>query len=92
MLTYGRANDLSVPIELVERGDIVSAKGFGRVGRGIGLSFGPLVRGDGGGDIALSALTPSFQAGGEGTWKRSWPLSSARFAMAKLVTVWWIDL
>jgi hypothetical protein len=80
LLTYGRASDLSVPTELVERGDMVSAKGLGRVGNGTGLSFGPFARGEGGGDVALSSLTPSFHAGGEGTWKRSWPLSSARFA------------
>jgi hypothetical protein len=55
-------------------------RGLGRAGSCAGLSAGPVVRGDGGGDIDVSSLIPSFQAGGDGTWKRSWPFSSARYA------------
>ncbi len=42
------------------------------------------MRGDAGGETALPSLMPSFQAGGEGTWKRSWPLSSERLAVVML--------
>jgi hypothetical protein len=59
---------------------MASIKGLGRTGREAGLSLGALVRGEGGGEIAVSSLTPSFHAGGEGTWKRSCPLSSERLA------------
>jgi hypothetical protein len=75
--------DLSVPTELLERGDMASSRGLGRLcGSGLGLSLGAFSRGDAGGeDNEVSNLVPSFHAGGEGTWKRSWPLSSERRAI-----------
>jgi hypothetical protein len=78
--------DLSVPTELFERGDTASKRGLGRLsGCGLGLSVGAFTRGDAGGeDNELSNLIPSFHAGGEGTWKRSWPLSSERCAICVL--------
>jgi hypothetical protein len=80
LLTYG-LTDLSVPIELDERGDIVSRSGLGRIEAGTVLDPGSFTSGDGGGEITLFSLIPSFQAGGEGIWKRSCPLSSDRFAI-----------
>ena len=72
-----------MPTELFERGDTASIRGLGRCrGVGMGLSEGAFTRGDAGGDdIKLSNLMPSFHAGGEGIWKRSWPFSSERCAI-----------
>jgi hypothetical protein len=84
LLTYG-LTDLSVPNELDDLGDKVSTRGFGRVrGTGESLELSDFTRGDGGAEM-LSSFIPSFQAGGEGTWNNSWPLSSARFAVLESV-------
>ncbi len=69
-----------MPIELEERGDIASTRGLGRDLGASESAEGSFTTGDAGGETKLSSLIPSFHAGGEGTWKRSWPLSSARFA------------
>ena len=89
MLTYGRGAvaDLSVLIELLDRGDMASISGFGRVGSGGEEALAePLskAKGEFDEDMTLSNLIPSFQAGGDDAWKRSWPLSSARFAVVVL--------
>ena len=55
-------------------------RGLGRDGAGTAFADGSLTIGEGGGETAVSSFIPSFQAGGEGTWNSSWPLSSARFA------------
>ncbi len=66
MLTSGLV-DLSVPTELVERGDIASTSGLGRVGIASLFEAWSFTTGEGGGEIELSNLMPSFQAGGDGT-------------------------
>jgi hypothetical protein len=55
-------------------------------GTGESLEVSDFTRGDGGAEM-LSSFIPSFQAGGEGTWNNSWPLSSARFAVLELVSL-----
>lgn len=79
MLTYGRANDLSVPTELDDLGDIASISGAGRIAWNGGDADVLLDGGEFGGMV--SSLKPSFHAGGDGTWNMSWPVSSARFAV-----------
>lgn len=59
---------------------MASNKGLGRTGKDMGASFETLVRGEGGGETAVFSLMPSFHAGGEAAWKRSWPFSSESFA------------
>jgi len=67
LLTYGRV-DRSVPTELVERGDTVSTRGFGRCANAgcAGLSEDALMLGEEFPEFDMSSFIPSFQAGGEG--------------------------
>jgi hypothetical protein len=77
-----------VLVVLVERGETASTRGLGRKAKlagedsevppldGTWVDFEGVVE-----DMTESSLKLSFQAGGEGAWKRSWPLSSARFAV-----------
>ena len=66
LLTYGRTG-LSVPTELLERGDTASISGLGRDGTAKTFPDGSLTSGEDGGETVESSFIPSFQAGGEGT-------------------------
>ena len=65
LLTYGRAYDLSVPIELEDLGDIASDRGAGRIAWNGGEEEVCL---DDDGEFGgmVSSLKPSFHAGGDG--------------------------
>lgn len=68
--------DLSVPAEVLDRGDIESSRGLGRdSGRGE-TEDRSLAAGESEPDFV-----PSFHGGGEDAWNRSWPFSSARRAI-----------
>lgn len=68
---------LSDATELEDRGDTVSVRGLGRTGI---VEPGCLMTGEAGSESGPPSLSPSFQAGGEGIWNNSSPLSSARCA------------